>query len=941
MIEAELLQGFIEEAEAYLPEIRDGVVAYSQDAKCIGELQNARRQAQTIKGAAMMIGLDEVGRISGEIEVELEKTLASMSSLSKQNSLLLLDMIANLEFTLALTRESIHGICIKTDELDDDFFGPLQLDESNPESAAEAESGFEDFEIDTEMLEVFAMEAEDHLRNIQTHLGILEKDVNDREALLEIRRSAHTLKGSAGIVGFKKLSALAHRIEDLLDYLAEHEIESNSSVFELLLDSTDCLGQLTNGQNSLELDQKIGEIYMRFSEAMETLQAGQISALPQLALPEQDEVDEIVATFAPIETKLEPPAKSEKPESSAAAHGTESTNRVTRVSLERLDDLVKLVSEMVINRSVFEQRLFELEQQIDELQHTTNRLRRSTGKLEVDFEASTLGSRNFSFPTFGYAQQNIPSLFEKETDEFDVLEFDQYTEFHQTTRELIEATGDTSSIHNGLESLRSNLSSLFDTQRRLIEEMQTSLLRLRMVPLNSIAPRLQRTVRVTAAEEGKVVDFEIENGWVEIDTQIMDAFVEPVIHLLRNAIAHGIEPVETRFLLGKSEKGKITLRAYSEGTHIVFVVTDDGRGISVAALKEKAISMGFISKKEADTMVDEDAFSLVFLPGLSTTNEINEVSGRGVGMNVVKSNITRRHGTISIKSEPQKGTSFTIRLPMSMAVTRSLLVKADTQKFAFPLKLVKKVIEISTAELQRAFHEKELKLDGVSYAFFHFNELLNIPFGINPVNGRIPLLLLETAESPCALAVEQLTKPEEIVIKPLGSLFQNIPEIIGATILGDGGVVPVLDLVYLIRKKPVKNRKPAAVAAKVKAQANVLIVDDSPSVRQVNSNLIKNAGWQVSVAKDGLEALEMLQTGRNLPDIILTDVEMPRMDGYELLALLKRQETLRKIPVIMITSRSGDKHRRKAYDLGVSEYLTKPYEESVLIKKIQQLLNLG
>ncbi|HRH42567.1 MAG TPA: response regulator [Pyrinomonadaceae bacterium] len=611
-----------------------------------------------------------------------------------------------------------------------------------------------------------------------------------------------------------------------------------------------------------------------------------------------------------------------------------------RASIERLDDLVKAVSEMVISRSIFEQRLFELEQQIQELKHTNNRLRRSTNKLEVDFEARALGNSDFSLPSFSFNKQTAKNFTNNKLSEFDLLEFDQYTEFHQTTRELIETTGDTSAIHNDLENILSNLGLLFESQRHLIDEMQENLLRLRMVSLSSISMRLQRAIRVTASDEKKLVELNIENENIEIDTQILDAFVEPLIHLLRNAVAHGIEPPETRKLLGKSEKGTVTLKAYSEGTHIVFAISDDGRGISPNSLKEEAVRLRFITPKEAKKMSDEEAFSLIFLPGLSTAEDVNEISGRGVGMNIVKSIISRRNGDIFISSEPQKGTTFTVRLPMSLAVTRVLLVKSNQQTFAFPLKLVKQVVEVSPNELETIIHEKKIVREGKSYKFFHFNELIKVPVSAKTPNNRISLLLLETPDKPCALLVDQIIKPEEVVIKPLGNLLRNVPDIIGATILGDGSIVPVLDLIHLLKRKPNSTEKVKPLPIKAKSEISVLIVDDSPSVRQINSNLVKNAGWQPILARDGLEALEVIQSFQELPDIILTDVEMPKMDGYEFLASLKRQENLRSIPVIMITSRSSEKHRRKAFDLGVSEYLTKPFEEWVLIENIKQLVNI-
>lgn len=955
----EILQEFIEETQRNLSEICKGITAYWQNPHSINELENSLMLTQTIKDVALSFGLIEINEISLAIEDEIKKIISSRNIITTKQNQFLLEQISRLEYLLILTAESADEICIEDDALNEEFFGALELDtstktfanedftldelelteENNSENFQPSED--DEFEIDEEMLEIFALEAEDHLRNIISNLALLESKPDDSNALLEIRRSAHTLKGSAGIIGFKKLSSLAHHVEDLLEYISDNEITSNKSVFELLMASTDCLEALANGQNSAELENKIAELYVRFDNIIELLQKTSAAEeiLSKTEIAAQNPIREAITPIVQAISKEKPAEQTtDQPQSVSLPNRS-----VVRVSLERLDDLVKLVNEMIVSRSVFERRIIEFEQQIQELVQTTNRLRRSTGKLEIDFEASTLENRNSGFQSYNFAAAEQTSFFENKTQEFDTLEFDHYTEFHQTTRELIETAGDVSAIHNEFDNLLGNFGSLFDTQRRLVEEMQESLMRLRMVPLNSIAARLHRTVRVTASDENKLADLEIENGGIEIDTQILDAFSEPLLHLLRNAVAHGIESPEIRKQTGKPEKGKISVRAYSEGTHIVFVISDDGQGISASSLKEKAVSDGFITQKEADEATEEEAFSLIFLPGLSTAPKVNQVSGRGVGMNIVKSNIARRQGTISIKSELDKGTAFTIRLPMSLAVTRALLVKAKEQTFAFPLKIVKQIIEVSPAELEKINTEKVFYFNNVPHKFFVFNELVNVSSRAKLADSKTSILLVETSETPCALAVEQILKPEEIVIKPLGSLLRNVSELIGATIMGDGSVVPVLDLAYLIKDKEKTKNLKTEILSEIKDPAtssqpvSVLIVDDSPSVRHVNSKLIKNAGWQPLLAKDGLEALEILQNASELPRAIMTDVEMPRMDGYEFLASIKRQNHLREIPVIMITSRSGDKHRRKAYNLGVSAYLNKPFEESILIEKIREL----
>jgi chemosensory pili system protein ChpA (sensor histidine kinase/response regulator) len=951
-MESETLQNFIKEAELYLPMIRNGILVCSQEGNSGAELETSLRYTQAIRHAAIRVGFEEINSSGESLELELKNIIGTTESLSAEQTRNLLDNIAQLEALLAKLQFSGDDFSMNLDGFVDQSFINLgfdALDQRSRKFSAEItkdfdpsgssdEAEFEGFEIDEEMLEIFAEEADDLLRNINTHLEVLKSAPDNRESLLEIRRNAHTLKGSAGIVGIKPLSSLAHRVEDLLDYLAEKQIDGNQQIFELLQISTDCLSALSSGENSAQLSKRINLLYRSFDETLQALENG--TFLPEERVPTTEE-----AEFEAIlgQSKLETQA-------AGAAH-----KPVVRVSLEKLDELVRLVGDLVISRSVFEQRLAEFERQIGELHRSTNRLTRSTNKLETDFEASMLQTPGTRFQSPG--QLNSSLAAQTSAANFDALEFDRYTDFHQTTRELLETTGDTSAINTELDKLHSNLELLFGNQSRLIEEMHDKLLRLRMVRFGSLAARLQRTVRVTCEEERKLAELIIEGDQTEVDTQILDLLVEPLLHLLRNAVAHGIEAPDTRRLLGKPEKGKIFLRLQSEGTHVILTVTDDGRGISAVALREKAIRNGFISPEEANVMSDEDAFSLGFLPGVTTAESISQTAGRGVGMNIIKTSVLRGQGTIAIASEPQNGATFTIRMPMALAITRGLLVKTNWQTFAFPLKLVKKVGEITAQEFAGLPDKNSLKIDGVEYLLANLGTLLNLP-PTNTKKESIPLLLIEASETPCALMVDDIIRAEEIVIKPLAAPLQNYPNLLGATILGDGNVVPVLDLVYLLKNQVSGSRfqvsgqesaenqtvetfleeEPSA-AMELPRILKVMIVDDSPSVRHITSKLIKNAGWEVTLAKDGLEALETLQAAEILPDVVLTDVEMPRMDGYELLASVKNSETLQQVPVIMITSRASEKHQQKAVELGVSEYMTKPFDDSVLIEKIKVLSN--
>ncbi|MCY7347854.1 MAG: hybrid sensor histidine kinase/response regulator [Pyrinomonadaceae bacterium] len=936
-MDTELLQGFLAQAEDHLPTIRSGILVCAQTGNIYGELYTSLRQTTSIKDAASIIGQEDAAKIAAELEEKLEVFASMKIPPTDEQSRGLLVKLTELETIVANLRFNTEDFSIHVTDFLDASFEKLGLSEPPAPVAVD------EFEIDEEMLEIFGEEAEELIQSIAANLKILENAPNNREALLDIRRNAHTLKGSAGIVGLKSLSEVAHRVEDLLDYIAENEIEAGERVFEILLVAADCFSTLASGEKSVLVTKKISRLYEDLDALTASFSATELStqtSTREMSEPPTVEMLDQSSTFS---------ASNDNPTSLTVPEHSLVNRSIVRVSLEKLDDLVKIASGLVVSRSVFEQRLAELEQQIGELHHSTRRLQQSTNKIETDFEADMLAVNSYQSTVGSQQFLNSKSKFQI-PNSFDSLELDRYTEFHQTMRELVETTGDTSAINAELDNLRGNLETLFENQHHLIEEMQDKLLHLRMVSFGSLGVRLQRTVRVTADEEEKSAELVIEGENLEIDTQILDSLIEPLLHLLRNAVAHGIESPETRRLLGKPETGKIKVHADDEGTHFILTVSDDGRGISVAALKAKAVQSGIISAAEADAMSEQEAFALIFHVGLTTAEEVSQVSGRGVGMNIVKTAVARQQGAITIASETHQGTTFTIRLPMALAVTRALLVKINEQTFAFPLKFIRHITEISGADLQTAETTQSVQFSAAKYKLRHLTEILGLPSGDLPRNEKIPLLLIETGGRHYAATVDKIIKSEEIVTKPLGNPLREMPEFLGAAILGDGSVVPVLDFTNLFNVKDsslksqfsirderaqTENQKPPAENRK---PFNILIVDDSPSVRHLTSNIIKNAGWTAIIAKDGLEALDVLQDLRDLPDVILTDVEMPRMNGYELLASLKKQANLQTIPVVMITSRANQKHRQKAFDLGASEYLTKPFDDVKLIETIKNMV---
>ncbi len=926
-MDPELLSAFTDEAENMLQGIRGGILVCLQDGRPPSDLGGILGSVQSLKGAAATLGLNEIEETTQLLENKVRSFIASRESFSHSRTHELLDILARIVASIGKIRMDSDKHSINLSDFVDESFDNLQICTSG-QSVAQTETNVAElsvesgFEIDAEMLEIFSMEADDLLKNIESNLDKLAIAPDDRDALWEVRRNAHTFKGAAGIVGFKKPSELAHRVEDLLDHLAEHGISPDERIHSLLLASTDCLRSITAGERSPQFSARLDQVYEDFDAVLRDL--GNKTMVP------------IKATPAEIpEAAIEIAAKVVQPRS------------IVRVSLKRLDELVKIVHGLVVSRSVFEQRLTEFDQQIEELQNSTRRLKSTNTKLETNFEASMLGSVVNSATGRGKRSELVNNPFSPTSfndplhnytgPDFDPLEFDRYTEFHESTRELTETTSDTFAINTALEVVRGNLESLFDHQRRLIEDMQEKLMHIRMVAFSTVVTRLQRSVHVTCEEERKHAELTVENQHLEIDTQILDSLVEPLIHLIRNAVVHGIESPDTRRLLGKPETGRINIRLINEETHIVVQVSDDGRGIAVSSLKEKAFLSGLVARGAADAMSEEEVFELMFVAGLTTAEKLNLSAGRGVGMSIVRESIEARMGEIVVNSVPQKGTTFTVRIPLPLAVTKVLLVKVNRQTFAIPVKLIHHIGEFSSSDIKQSGSNQTLELASGNFAVKHLATYIGVENSGQTRPERINVVLLETSDMACALVVDEALKAEEVVIKPLGKPLDGLKGTIGAAILGSGDVVPILDIPFLLNDRK-KKKKTSVETVPVQAEKpTVMIVDDSPSIRHMTTKVIENAGWPTVTAKDGIEALAILQSGAALPAIILTDVEMPRMDGYDLASTIKKTESLKEIPVVFITSRGGKKHRDRAAELGIEEYLTKPFADAELIETVKRL----
>jgi chemosensory pili system protein ChpA (sensor histidine kinase/response regulator) len=876
-------------------------------------------------------------------------------------------------------------------------------------------------EIDPELAEVFAAEAEEHIQNLDTRLAALENDPQNRELIREIRRTAHTLKGSAAMLSFGVISQTAHLMEDLLDRLYDGTTQVTPDVVELLFTTF-------NGMDTMVRDlaagkpenlQILADLRPRYAtlltgaEPEEAAEGGAIIFQPKAATPvaarprqpetvdaremDEDEVVALEAAMVAAETESETATEAE-PE--AAEVSTKivarpvaapivpsgaglDTDLSVKIPLKRLDTMMNQIGEMVINRTVLERRNDILNRTINEFELSLRRLQRVSRELETRYEVELL--KNSAVPVgveaplyAGHGNGNgngnggIPPASALRP-EFDTLEMDQYTEFHTLSREMTETVDDLGAALRELANLKADLDSAVLQQARLTDDLQDRVVKVRLVPVSNLTPRIYRTVRSVAATQQKDVQFVVSGEQTQLDKTIFEEIGDPLLHLVRNAIDHGIESPAEREAAGKPRQATLMFAARTEGSQVVIEVREDGRGINLAKIRQRGIERGMIAADAQPT--DDELLDLIFMPGFSTADSITDISGRGVGLDVVRANIARLKGTVEVHTEAGKGTTFSIRLPSTLAITRALLVKVAGYTYAVPLSSIERTIRAEAVNLEIYGERVYYRVDDATVPLLDMNRLLQLqPRHFRntadeeedaarnrlSVRREKPLLLVNNPER-AVLQVDALLGQQEVVVKPLGSHLKFVPGVAGATILGSGEVILILNVYELVaaatgrrgrystlsrapqsqpqvrqRATAELRRKETESLATPRRVPVIQVVDDSLSVRKVLSAALEKAGFRVRTSKDGQEALEMVQ--QNPPDLLVMDIEMPRMDGYELTSILKSRESFRHIPIVMLTSRAGLKHRQKAEEVGANGFLVKPYRENELLQIVSTLL---
>jgi chemosensory pili system protein ChpA (sensor histidine kinase/response regulator) len=770
-------------------------------------------------------------------------------------------------------------------------------------------------DTDPELLEAFSEEAAELLTSSGQSIKAWQHDSANNKEPLQLQRDLHTLKGGARLTGITPMADLTHQLETLVLAVCDQQQVADEDFFDLM---QRCQDKLSEMQEQLADNQPIKTAFSLIEEIAQRTR-GQELDIDNRPLPEPEEtpprVTETLAKAVASET--------------AAAKPSPHVEQV-RVRAELLDYLTNFAGEVSIARDRVTQQHTALRQQLREMEETVSRLHGQLRKLEIETETQIL---------FRYEDERL-----KQDSDFDPLELDRFSMIQQLSRGLTESVIDLNDISQSMNTLVKETDAILLQQSRINTDLQEGLMATRLLPFSGVAPRLERIVRQTATELEKKAALNIQGADLELDRTILDRLVPPLEHLLRNAIAHGIEAPGERLANGKVEQGQLQLQIERQGSEMVLTLSDDGRGIDIEKVRQKALALNLIS---ADNMPAEDELiQMILSSGFSTADNISQLSGRGVGMDVVSNEIRSLKGRLSIQSDPGLGTRFIIRLPLTLSVIQSLLVRVQEEQYAVPLGSINagERISVRDIKLMLGTHNPQYEFNGEQYDFMPLASLLDKPLALpDNLKQQLPLLLFRSGEMRVALLVDDIISNREIVIKTVGRQLGTISAINGATILGDGRVVFILDIATLIdtsRDIRFDNQDAAQLEAELSQArervATAMVVDDSITMRKASGNLLKRLGFEVMTARDGVDALSQLHEQK--PDIILLDVEMPRMDGFEFASIVRNDDEFRHLPIIMITSRTGQKHRERALEIGVNAYLGKPYQEQELVSEMQKLL---
>ncbi|MGB3665901.1 MAG: Hpt domain-containing protein [Bermanella sp.] len=938
-IDPELLDIFLEEAQELIDSISSSLDEWQNDRDNLLQVAELQRDLHTFKGGARMAEINAIGDLAHELE-DLYEGL-SLGRLSANDQLFdllhlchdrLADMVNGLsqQMPIKSAPELITAIQLfiageslelpSEEQTAGDLEPVHEVSVDQPESISVASMALD---ADAEVVEIFLEEAEELMEELDAAIIQWQAEPENFQHNESLQRILHTFKGGARIAGLSEIGDLAHNMEDELQHRLMNKQAADDALFKNLHEQYDLIASridsvqlwLNQGaQGAIEIEAV--PVSVEPTDALETAEAEQASNVVSLPVAK-----------AAVEAKNDQQA-TQAQAASQAQQARIQPQEMIKVPAELLDGLVNLAGETSISRGRLENQVTDFSYTLEEMDSTLDRLKDQLRRLDIETEAQVLFRREQQGPDY---------------EDFDPLEMDRYSQLQQLSRSLVESASDLIDIKATLLNKTKDAETLLLQQSRVNTELQEGLMKTRMVPFSRLVPRLRRIVRQVGQELGKQVELHVSNAEGEMDRSVLERLISPLEHMLRNAVDHGLESQDKRLATGKSETGNIYLDLSRDGGDVVLRLADDGAGVNLEAVRNKAIERGLLDASAK--LPDQEILQFILQAGFSTAEKVTQISGRGVGMDVVNSEIKQVGGTVVIDSQQGKGTEFVIRLPFTVSVNRALMTKVGEALFAIPLNSIEGIVRISAKNLLELYKQDKpvYHYGGREYQLEYLGNLLRDENIVRLADNNTPMpVVLVRGSQPAAIQVDTLMGSREIVVKTLGPQFNSVLGVSGGTILGDGSVVIILDLPNMMRHvNSLEYKQHVELEHQAEAQlervddgvTSVLVVDDSVTVRKVTTRLLERNGMEVRTAKDGIDALEVLQD--HIPDVVLLDIEMPRMDGFEVATQMRHHSVLKDVPIIMITSRTGDKHKERAMSIGVNEYLGKPFQEEILLGAIK------
>ncbi|CUS39018.1 hybrid sensor histidine kinase/response regulator [Candidatus Nitrospira nitrificans] len=957
-LDAEILSYFIPEAGEYLDTIDRLILTLRAKPDADDSIHRLFRAAHTLKGSAYTVGYQVIGDVARPMEdclVEVHENRLPLSpdildSLAKAAELIRLILrhepasLPKLQHDLPLLLNRFTRMSAGTaapsppTTLSDDTRAPSSHSVQNDpivtmeEPTAGLSARYVIPDLDPEILSYFIPEAQEYLELLEANLLRLDKDPYNRELIDHLFRSAHTLKGSAYTVGFRSIGDLVHHVEDFMGAVRDGRLHVMPGHTDLILRAIDVVRVLMRRDLT-----KVDDTRHRFD-----------AARTELRRLDQENTNETAAA-RPSDDSAGPATarqsgRDESPRDDEGVPNEKSADEreVIRVSYVRLERLMNLVGELVIGRGRLEQRLRVLEQLSQQVLTFKSRL--------VDSIRSFSDKHTFTYqevPSVSttLAGQGLPAF-----GDFGNLELDKYDDFNVLARRIGEVTAD---ITESMSQLDGSIQKAHDEMSQLQQltlVMRDEIAHARMVPIGTAFTRFRRAVRETARASNKEVSLVTSGEQTEVDTGIVERLADPLVHLVRNAVYHGIEPVADRIAKGKPALGTVYLHAAHRGNSVIIEVEDDGAGLDLGKIRAKAGKMGSAQLRQIQAMSDRDVRQLIFMPGFSTADKVGDQAGRGVGLDVVKRVVEGMNGHIEVESEPGRGTKFTLNLPLTLLIATALLVRVGTEKYAIPLLSIQEVTVPTPSSVREEGHRTLLQINE------HIIELHSLHHILRREPGRVdwtmPVVIVRTAGAPVGLAVDEVLGRQEIVIKPLGPLKVLEHSCFGgATIDPEGRVVLVVDPNRLMPRELKESvaqtllfkatslqeeSAPQEPPSNKPEEARLLLIDDSLSIRKFVGRMLEEAGYPFDTAVDGEDGLRKASTTKYR--MILTDLEMPKLNGFEVIQALRSRPETRQTPVVVMTTRARDKHRQMAINLGANSYIAKPVEERMLLQEVARWL---